>query len=71
MSPLLEQALKLPVGERLRLADDIYLSIGDPPGSTPLTDVQIAELERRIADHESNPTASISLEEFLTRFDAR
>ncbi len=71
MSQLLEQALKLPVGERIRLADDLYMSIGDPPGSVPLTDAQITELERRIAEHDRNPAAAIPVEDFLKRFDAR
>lgn len=71
MNALLEQALKLPVAERMRLADDLYMSLGDPPGTTPLSDVQIAELERRLAEHERNPVDAIPLEEFLNRFDAR
>jgi putative addiction module component (TIGR02574 family) len=71
MSQLLEQALRLPVGERIRLADDLYMSISDPPGSVPLTDAQIAELERRITEYERNPDAAIPVGDFLKRFDAR
>lgn len=71
MNALLEQALKLPVAERIRLADDLYMSIGDVPGTTPLTDAQIAELERRLDEHKRNPEDAIPVEEFIKRFDAR
>jgi putative addiction module component (TIGR02574 family) len=68
---ILEQALKLPLAERIRLADDLYMSVGEPRTSTPLTDVQIQELERRLEEHQRNPQNAIPMEEFLARFDAR
>jgi putative addiction module component (TIGR02574 family) len=68
---ILEQALKLPLAERIRLADDLYMSVGEPRTSTPLTDVQIQELERRLEEHQRNPQNAIPMDEFLARFDAR
>lgn len=52
MSVILEEALKLPVAQRIRLADDLYDSVGGSPGSVRLTDQQLEELERRIDDNE-------------------
>jgi putative addiction module component, TIGR02574 family len=68
---ILDQALKLPIGERIRLADDLYMSVGEPMGTSPLTDAQIAELERRFEEHRRNPESAIPMDEFLARFDAR
>ena len=45
MSVLLEQALKLPVAERRKLADDLYESIESSPEAFRLTPEQEAELE--------------------------
>ena len=71
MSLLLDQALKLPISERIRLADALYNSVGGSPGSTPLTDAQVAELERRLEDHRLHPEAGIPwktvLEDFMQR----
>lgn len=71
MSHLLEEALKLPVAERIRLADELYMSVQGATGSVPLSDAQIKELERRLADHERHPDQGISLEQFRERFNAR
>src|SRR5437870_7245015 len=61
MSEILEMALKLPVADRIRLADELYMSVADLPGTTPLTDAQIEELERRLEEHRLNPEASVPL----------
>lgn len=63
MSVILEEALKLPVAERIRLADDLYDSVGGSPGSVRLTDEQLEELVRRIDDYEKNPGGGRSWEE--------
>ena len=60
MSLLLEEALKLTVSERIRLADDLYDSVSGSPGSFRLTDAQVAEIERRIEDHRENPDGNVS-----------
>ena len=48
MSVLFEEALKLPVPERRKLADDIVESIEESEEVFTLTPAQMAELERRI-----------------------
>jgi putative addiction module component (TIGR02574 family) len=63
MSALLEQALKLPVPERRKLADDIYESIERCDDTAPLTPEQIAELERRIEDSRLHPDDFYTWEE--------
>lgn len=45
----------LPVEERLRLVEAIWDSIAEVPDQVPLTAEQAAELERRLADYETNP----------------
>lgn len=55
MNVLLEQAMKLPVVERRKLADDIYESIDLSTEAFRLTPEQEAELARRIEDYEKNP----------------
>lgn len=61
MSTLLEQSLKLPVRERIKLVEEIWESIADQPsGIDPsLTAEQTAELERRIEYHERHPNDTI------------
>ena len=71
MSVLLEQALKLPISERIRLADDLYDSVSGSPGSVRLTDAQVAELERRLEDHRKNPDDAIPWEEVRDRLRER
>jgi putative addiction module component (TIGR02574 family) len=51
---------RLNVDERIALVQEIWESIASEPAALPLSDVQRAELDRRIADHEANPEAVIS-----------
>jgi putative addiction module component (TIGR02574 family) len=46
---------RLSVEERLALVEDLWDSIAGESAATSLTDVQRAELDRRLADHEANP----------------
>ena len=62
MNTLLEQALRLPIPERRKLADDIYDSIGSEDEAFHLTDEQKAELERRMEDFRRDPDSSIPWE---------
>ncbi len=55
---------KLPLKKRLQLADEIYDSVPDLPGS-----VGIEELERRIDEVESGKVKPISWEEFQRDLD--
>ena len=71
MSVLLEQALKLPIPERQKLADDIYDSIDASADSFSLTPEQEAELARRIEDHRLHPEDAIPWEQVLAEALAR
>jgi putative addiction module component (TIGR02574 family) len=51
----LPEILKLSVSERIQLVEDIWDSIAAEPDALPLTEEQRAELDRRLADAESNP----------------
>lgn len=55
MSVLIDQAIKLPVPERIKLIGDIWDSIADEQGSIELTPEQKAELDRRIEDYQLHP----------------
>ena len=67
MSVLLEQALKLPVAERRKLADDLYESIESSPEAFRLTPEQEAELERRVEYNRLNPDDVVPWEEVRER----
>lgn len=56
---LLDQAHKLSVDERIELVEAIWDSIAVSK-SVPLTATQKAELDRRLADHRTNPDDVIS-----------
>ncbi len=63
---LLAEVVRLPVDERIEFAGAIWDSIS-PTEDLPLTDVQCHELDRRLADLERNPGASIPWEEVRAR----
>jgi putative addiction module component (TIGR02574 family) len=67
MDILLEQALKLPIPERRKLADDIYDSIENSPEALSLTPEQMAELDRRIEYSRLHPDEFDSWEEVRER----
>jgi putative addiction module component (TIGR02574 family) len=56
-SKALDEALRLPVSERIRLVEAIWDSVVAESAAVPVTDAQKAELDRRLADAEKNPTA--------------
>jgi putative addiction module component (TIGR02574 family) len=59
----IREILKLSVTERLRLVEDIWDSIAASPDALPVTDAQRRELDRRLAEYRSNPTAGRTWEE--------
>lgn len=63
MNQLLEEALKLPVVERKKLADEIYDSIDSSDENIYLTPEQEAELGRRLEDLKQDPEGNFSWEE--------
>jgi len=50
----LADILRLPVGERIQLVEDIWESIADSPESVELTEPQRAELARRLQEFHKN-----------------
>ena len=54
---------RLTVDERLTLVEDIWDTIATDGSALPLTDTQRAELDRRLAEHESSPEDVVLWEE--------
>jgi putative addiction module component (TIGR02574 family) len=61
----------LSLSERIQLAEDLWDSIAAETGEMPLTDAQIAEIERRLADIERHPQAGDSWEVVRVRLEKR
>jgi len=59
---------RLSVDERLTLVEALWDSIAE---ATPLTDAQRAELERRLAEHESDPDDVVPWQEAKASITAR
>ena len=72
MNIKLEDLFKLSPAERIQLAEDLWDSVAaDPQSLPPLTEEQIAEIERRLAEHTRDPSSSISWEELRARLWSR
>jgi len=50
---------KLPIPERIQLVEAIWDSIAEDAEALPLTDELRAELDRRWAEHERDPSSAI------------
>ena len=65
----------LSVTERLRLVGDIWDSIAEEasasPDVLPLTASQKAELDRRVAEYEADPSLGVPMDEALARIRAQ
>lgn len=65
----------LSVAERLQLVGDIWDSIAEEanaaPELLPLTEAEKVELDRRLAEYESDPSTAIPLDEGLDRIRSR
>jgi putative addiction module component (TIGR02574 family) len=55
---LMNELLELSVEERLELVQDLWDSIEDE-NLPPLTDEQMSEMDRRIAEHERDPSSGL------------
>ncbi len=67
----LDELLKLSVPERIQLAEDLWDSIAAEPDALPLTEAQRAEIDRRLAEHDRDPTSAIPWEEVRARLHQR
>ena len=65
----LEELLKLPVQERIDLALALWDSIAEPDleQHLPLTEAEKAELDRRLAEHDRDPSRGLPWEEVQRR----
>ena len=54
---------RLRLEERLSLVEELWDSIAADSEAVPLTGPQVAELDRRLADHEADPTDVTSWDE--------
>jgi putative addiction module component (TIGR02574 family) len=64
---LVADILELSVAERVRLVEAIWDSIAAAPQALPLTEWQREELDRRLAEFESDPDSGSTLEEVFAR----
>ena len=53
---LLDEILRLPIDERLRLVEDVWDSIAATPEAVPVPDWHKAELDRRLANPDPGPS---------------
>ena len=63
----LDDLLKLPAAERAELAIALWDSLGEAADALPLTEEQKAELDRRVADHDADPSTAVPWEEVRRR----
>lgn len=61
------EILELPVTERIRIVELIWESIAAVPEAVPVSDELKAELDRRLAEFETDPEAGISWKEVRER----
>ena len=65
----------LSVADRLQLVGDIWDSIAEEangePDILPLTDEQKVELDRRLAQYDSDPSTGVSMDDVLGRIRAK
>ena len=59
------EILKLPVEERLRLAELIWESLVADPSGVPLGNAHRAVIDERLAEHERTPDDVVSRDEVL------
>ena len=70
-STLLEQARKLSAEEQLELAEALWEGLAER-GAVPLpTEAQLAELRRRLAEHEAHPDDVVPWSEVQAEVQAR
>lgn len=68
---LREELFKLSAAERLELVEELWDSLGDENQALALTDEQRADLERRLAEADTEPTGGSPWEEVRDRIRNR
>lgn len=74
--PLLDELMQLDPDERLDIAVKLWESVHPPGSALPgepvvLTEEQMAEIDRRLAEHERNPERARPWQEVMARLRAR
>ncbi|HEX3532059.1 MAG TPA: addiction module protein [Thermoanaerobaculia bacterium] len=69
MSPLLAEAVKLSVPERIELVEAIWDTIAADPATLPLSEAHREELDRRLKDLADDPDAGSPWEEVRARLE--
>ncbi len=59
----------LSVEERLQLIEDLWASFEQNPAELPVPPAQQAELERRVAAYEQDPSRVVSYEDIRRRYN--
>ena len=70
-TPLLVEAKKLPVWERIDLVEAIWDTVAPNESQIPLTHAQKDLLDARLAEYETDPVEGSSWEEVRTRLEKR
>jgi putative addiction module component (TIGR02574 family) len=69
---LVTELLKLTPAERIQLAEELWDSVAADPENLPaLSDAQRAEIQRRLDEHDRDPTTPIAWEELRARLRSR
>lgn len=68
---LLENAKALPLLERIELAEALWESITQEGHEPPLTPAQAGELDRRLAEHHSDPGSAIPWEQVKAELEQK
>lgn len=69
--PLLAELLHLSEDERIQLAQDLWDSIPHSSDAIALTEEQIEEVERELAEHRADPSTAIPADVVLERLRRR
>jgi putative addiction module component (TIGR02574 family) len=64
------ELMKLTPAERIELAEDLWESV-EPEDVPPLTAEQKKELDRRLAEHERDPSTALTWDEVKARLQSR
>lgn len=67
---LLHELLQLSRAERVEIAQELWDSL-EEADLPPLTPAQAEEIDRRVAEHERDPSTAITLEKFKEMMQAR
>ncbi len=57
----------LSLAERFQLVADLWDSIAGHPEAVPLTDAQVAEVRRRLTEHDLDPGSTVPWDEMRAR----